>query len=111
VPHEKKIKAGYAPQLSLEGLMAEIGAFGGASGPVAGLEYWAIRGYGEPGEITPIKDHAARIAEAAQGLTALIRRFRDPETPYLSQPAPEAALYHEYDHLARVGEWREGGGE
>src|SRR5690606_32961319 len=38
IPKKKQIEAGYAPQLPLEALMAEGGAFGDAARRVAGLE-------------------------------------------------------------------------
>jgi len=108
-PTNKQIAAGYAPQLPLEALMAETGAFGGLKDPVAGLEYWTIKGLSEPGEIKPVNDLVERVAEAEEGLKTLIARFADPDTPYLSHPRPAEAKGHDFDHLARVPEWRDGG--
>ena len=116
VPKKKQIEAGYAPQLPLEALMAEGGAFGEAARRVAGLEFWQMKGTTTPAEVMEVKDFADRVAHAREGLAAMVRRFRDEATPYLSQPRPEEAKDDDYDHLARVGEWRggewqEGGGE
>jgi hypothetical protein len=41
----------------------------------------------------------------------MVRKFRQESTPYLCQPRPEEAKGDDYDHLARVGEWRSGGQE
>ena len=44
------------------------------------------------------------------GLAALVARFDDPLTTYLSRPRPKHVRFGRYDHLARVAEWS-GGGE
>ena len=50
---------------------------------------------------------------ALQGLTRLVRRYRDPNQGYISRSAPQfAKLYtSDYDHLARVFEWSTSGEE
>ena len=41
------------------------------------------------------------------GLIRLLHKFEDPATPYLSQPRPMfLGRFGDYDHLARVKEWR-----
>jgi ATP-dependent helicase/nuclease subunit B len=109
-PSIKQISAGYAPQLPLEGLMIEHGAFEGlAKGSVDGLEYWKVTGGKIPLKIEDMKslDVASEIAKAEQGLKNLVVRFNDPATPYLSKPRPQPRVmgYGDYDHLARVREW------
>lgn len=105
-PSPRQISAGYAPQMPLEGYMAEEGAFPGMeSRRITGLEFWQLRGTREPIEIKAIKDHEAQIKAARAGLLRLIGRFSDAGTPYLSNPRPAYAGYGEYDHLARVAEW------
>ena len=48
----------------------------------------------------------AIIAEARAGFAALVAKYDDPDTPYLSQPRPEFVKdYADYDHLARRREW------
>jgi len=108
-PKAKQIEAGYAPQLSLEGWMAETGAFEGlAATEIGGLAYWQLRGTREPINIQTVKDAERHIRAAAAGLRELIARFARPETPYLSNPRPYPQFtgYGDYDHLARVAEWR-----
>jgi len=108
-PNARQIEAGYAPQLPLEGWMAEAGAFDDlAPEKVDGLAYWQLRGTREPIHIQTVKDAERRIRSAADGLAELILRFARPETPYLSNPRPYPQFmgYGDYDHLARVAEWR-----
>lgn len=105
-PTDKRIAAGYAPQLPLEGWMLQEGAFGDVpKGPVAGLSHWQLKGTREPIAISPVKLTTNRIAEAQAGLMDMIARFDRDETPYLSNPRPAHAGYGDYDHLARVQEW------
>jgi len=107
-PTSKQVEAGYAPQLPLEGWLAKLGAFEGLEAAEAeSLVFWKLSG-GEPvHEVkAPIKNVPASIEEAAAGLRKLVAIFANPDTAYLSNPRPEVAGYGDYDHLARVKEWR-----
>ncbi|WP_262693768.1 double-strand break repair protein AddB [Kordiimonas aquimaris] len=110
IPTAKQVEAGYAPQLPLEGLLAQSGAFNGLpSGTVNDLSFWKLSGGDPVCEIKqPIKDVEMSIADAEEGLMHLVQAFADQNTPYLSNPRPSIAGYGEYDHLARVKEWRSG---
>jgi ATP-dependent helicase/nuclease subunit B len=115
-PSKKEVAAGYAPQLPLEAVMLAAGAFADVpAGPVAGLEYWRLKGAREaPGEIRGVggDDPTALAAEALAGLTALVNLYARPETPYPARPVPDKApRYSDYGHLARVGEWAAAGDE
>jgi len=114
VPSEKQIKAGYAPQLPLEAVIASAGGFEGVPGaPVSRLAHWRLSG-GEPaGTVRAVKEDVPTLAaEARERLVKLIAAFDDPETPYVSTPEPDWPLpYPEYDHLARLREWLGNGGE
>lgn len=111
VPKTGDIAQGLSPQLPLEALMLEKGAFTGVpAGKAAELVYWRVTGSGQkPVERKPVaKDEAlpeiVRAAEA--GLKSLVAAFDNPETPYLSQPRAEAKpKFSDYEHLARVREW------
>ncbi|HUE19788.1 MAG TPA: double-strand break repair protein AddB [Stellaceae bacterium] len=116
VPSAGEIRAGYAPQLPLEAMIAAAGGFPGiAPAPVESLLYWKLSG-GEPaGE----ESAAARGAPAVEALALraretlerLVASFDDPTTPYLSWPQPgQAPRYSDYTHLARVKEWLLGAG-
>ncbi len=108
VPTEKEVAAGYSPQLPLEAAIATAGGFADLpNAPIGALSYWLISGGRVPGEIKNLKADAADLAaQALTGLTDLIAKFDDPETPYLSRPRPEfAPRYSDFEHLARVKEW------
>ena len=47
-------------------------------------------------------------ADAAMAhMVALLTRFEEEETPYISRPRPQFLTYDgDYDHLARVKEWQ-----
>jgi ATP-dependent helicase/nuclease subunit B len=110
IPTSKQVDAGYAPQLPLEGLLAQNGAFKGVPpAAVNDLSFWKLSGGNPVFEVKqPIKDIEAAIMAAENGLLRLVRTFADDKTPYLSNPRPSIAGYGEYDHLARVKEWRSG---
>ena len=106
-PSAKRIAAGFAPQLPLEGLLAEAGAFDGVPAAVVDrLVFWRLRG-GEPAIEDKAIDHVRdQIDRAEQGLKRLIDTFARARTPYLSHPRPAYARPGDYDHLARIKEWQ-----
>jgi ATP-dependent helicase/nuclease subunit B len=113
-PKEKEVLQGEAPQLPLEAVIAEAGGFEGFQpAPVAGLEYWRLRGDDKDGE-QRVKELDGLAREAFDGLSRLIAVFDNPQTPYAALPRPHLApRYSEFEHLARVKEWAAGeeGGE
>ena len=93
--------------------MAVAGAFRDVpAGPVSQLEFWRLTGGDPAGKSTPAgKDIDALATFAFEGLKALVAKFDDPATAYLSQPDPEhATSYADFNHLARVQEWSSVGG-
>ncbi|MBU6475994.1 MAG: PD-(D/E)XK nuclease family protein, partial [Alphaproteobacteria bacterium] len=111
-PQASAVRAGLAPQLPLEALMLRRGGFDQVKdGNVSALIYWKVTGSGrmpvEKKEVNPKGyDIEDMIADAEAGLRALVARFDDPATPYLSQPhADTKPQYSDYEHLARVKEW------
>lgn len=104
---------GKYPQLPLEALMLEAGAFGDApEGGTAALAYWVLNGSGEGGCCTCLTDDSrnAKISvakdNARAGLQALIDAFDREDTPYYSLPRPDRApRFNDYRHLSRVLEW------
>jgi ATP-dependent helicase/nuclease subunit B len=113
-PTRKALESGRAPQLPLEALMLGRGGFSDVvAGAVSELAYWRLTGGEEPGRIDAVTEGLEDlIAEAEQGLLALIEAFDDPETPYHAIPDPaRAPRFSDYEHLARVREWGGEGGE
>ncbi|MCP4330416.1 MAG: double-strand break repair protein AddB [Alphaproteobacteria bacterium] len=111
VPQVREMRAGLAPQLPLEAVIAAADGFDGVPAAVAReLAYWQLGGGAPAGTIRDFDgDPEAAMAAARAGLIALVRRFDDPETPYLPVPRPMAApRYNDYAHLARVLEWSVG---
>lgn len=108
-PTAKQVEAGWSPQLPLEAAIAEAGKFPGiAPGETASLVYMRLTGGRTPGEERILRlDTRTVIDTALSGVGKLIHKFEDPLTPYLSQPRPQFLnRFGEYDHLARVKEWR-----
>ena len=109
VPTTRQMEAGFAPQLPLEAWLAEVGAFKGlVKAPVEDLVFWKLSG-GNPvqEQKRPLKDISGVADAAFAGLASLVRAFADENTAYLSNPRPAIAGYGDYDHLARVKEWRD----
>jgi ATP-dependent helicase/nuclease subunit B len=110
VPSEKQIKY-FSPQLSLTGAIVEAGGFETIGARrVASYAYCRLANRKEKESENALvqagDDAAAAIAEAAEGLMALVRSFDDPQAVYHSQPRPEFTDdFGEYDQLARRKEW------
>lgn len=106
LPTGPRIRAGYAPQLPLEALMVEAGAFAPVpASPVGRLAFWRLHGGDPPAEIRLVADHEDVVRLAREGFERLVTTFANPRTPYLATPRPEAAGYGDFDHLARLKEW------
>ncbi|MDE1905881.1 MAG: double-strand break repair protein AddB, partial [Rhodospirillales bacterium] len=113
VPSEKNVKAGTAPQLPLEAVMAEIGAFGEAfAAEVKELIYVALSGRAmagaeaavlkKPEELRYVIDHAAGIGD-------VLAKYADPTMPFLAAPHPgRVNRFDDYAGISRRAEW---GGE
>jgi ATP-dependent helicase/nuclease subunit B len=111
-PTVKQVRAGLAPQLTLEAAILRQGGFDGVpkGGAVAQLVYVRLSGRAQAGEENPIQFDDITIDEHADQalvkLGELLRKFADPSTPYYSLLHPMwATRYGDYDHLARVPEW------
>jgi ATP-dependent helicase/nuclease subunit B len=113
-PAQKAVRTGAAPQLPLEAVMAEAGAFGDAfAGPVTELAFVRLSGRHDPGEEKPLftkpEDLRDIIDKAARELPTLFAKFADPHTPYLARPHPDRKTYADtYAGISRRAEW---GGE
>jgi ATP-dependent helicase/nuclease subunit B len=110
VPSKEEVAAGFAPQLPLEGAIAEFGAFQGVrQARVGALQFVKLTGGNPPGISSDALpdgiDTKGAIERARAGLTNLITKFDDPRTPYQSKVQFAIARASDYDHLARVEEW------
>lgn len=106
-PSAKDVRAGNAPQLALEALLAEEGAFEGvAAAPVEALEYWKLTGALDPGEVKRLDvEMPELVAEARRAVEGLADRFLFGRAPFLARPHPGRAAKADYAHLARIAEW------
>ena len=111
-PSAKDVESGTAPQLALEGVMAEAGAFGeDYTGPVAELAYLKLSGRHAAGEEKTLfakkpEQLRAVIDTAAAALPELFEKFSRAETPYLAAPHPQRATYADtYAGISRRAEW------
>ncbi len=114
-PSAKQVEAGSAPQLPLEAVMAQAGAFGiNFQSKVAELAFWQLSGRhlaGNEKPIFPKSDSLQHVIEAASSqLPLLFEKFARSETPYLAAPHPDRSTYDDpYLGISRRHEW--GGGE
>ena len=105
--NKAKVASGLAPQLPLEAVMVERGAFDGqAPAKVAALLFWHLKGDEDGGEERSAGDAPAALAASAlAGLERLIDHYDQATTAYPPRPKPRAAPARDYDHLSRLGEW------
>ncbi|MGQ7791003.1 double-strand break repair protein AddB [Faunimonas sp. B44] len=108
-----------SPQLPLEAILVEAGAFSGVpKAEVARLEYYRLAGHRDGPEICARGMRKARgdkpevtlretIATTEARLRELIAAFGSADTPYLSRKIPKLGRQFggDYDHLARIAEW------
>lgn len=116
-PSARQVRAGYALQLGLLGLIAEQGGFPGtAASEVAGcFEYWSLAkkndafGYRD----SPVDPMGKRDKIITADFTSWVHaRFEQVagayltgDSPFAAQVNPEVANYGDYDQLMRLEEW------
>jgi ATP-dependent helicase/nuclease subunit B len=117
-PSGKQVRLGLSPQLTLEAAILRGGGFGAFAAPVSVSElvYVRLSGNNPAGEAKVVDLRIARgddpqfpddaADEALAKLTALIKRFENPEQAYTSLDlAMWSNRYGTYDDLARIKEW------
>jgi ATP-dependent helicase/nuclease subunit B len=111
-PATKAVKAGFAMQLGLLGLIAGRGGFAGVAGTPSVFEYWSLAKdknvFGK--RSTPVKagsDLTADnfVATAASQFTDAAGKWLTGNEAFTAKLHPEYANYGEYDHLMRLDEW------
>ena len=115
-PIAKEVKAGFAPQLTLEAAMLRREAFEGLPQLEAKEALYLKLGGAGGGEVKHAGGKSEKILELAEqhfaGLQTLLDAFDCEDTPYLSRPFPKfVPRFSDYDHLARIKEWSATGGE
>ena len=117
-PQNKAVKAGYALQLGVIGLIAEHGGFDGVAGQPNRFEYWSLarkagkdkRGYWcEPVKTGGSKHMIARedmLSETARYLDDALDRWILGAEPFTARLNPDIAVYADYDQLMRLDEWQ-----
>lgn len=104
----------FQPQLALEGAMVQAGAFGQIfqDRSIAELAWIGLARVGKDDPLRSAVDDGwtadAMAIEAMARLGRLVAAYDDPEHGYASQARPmfERRFPGDYDHLARVSEWR-----
>ncbi|MEC3911263.1 double-strand break repair protein AddB [Sphingobium sp. CR2-8] len=116
-PSARQVKAGFALQLGLLGLIAEHGGFAGVDGKrIAGdFEYWSLAkkgdqfGYRErPVDPLGKRDKivtADFTAHAYDQFADLAREYLLGSKAFRAEINPEVANYGDYDQLMRLEEW------
>ncbi|XWN32204.1 MAG: double-strand break repair protein AddB [Devosia sp.] len=113
-PSANQVKTFLEPQLPLEAALVRSGAVEGvaATTPITGLYYVAVGAGRVPVRWSAVHgDDAQDLAvQSLARLVALLRRYEDPTFGYLSRARVKFSenLEGDYDHLARVAEWRHG---
>jgi ATP-dependent helicase/nuclease subunit B len=109
-PSQKMVDAGLSPQLTLTGAILMHGGFGDLGPLTPGeLLYVQITGGRRPGRVEARDggDAAGRSLDALAGLARRVAAFDRQETAYVSWARPQfIRTGGDYDHLARVWEWR-----
>lgn len=110
VPSDKQMRAGLAPQLPLEAVIAAKGGFNGVDGPIIELAHVWLSGGLDGGAFMPTSDDPSELAQAAEvRLKELVAEFDDASRAYPALRRPMFSYrYGDYDHLARVKEWAVG---
>jgi len=115
-PTSRQVRAGLAPQLTLEAAILRAGGFAGipARSSVHELAYVRVSGNNPPGEHRTVElpndDPDAAADDARAKLEALIRRFEDEAQAYTSlNLSMWSTRYGDYDALARIKEWSAAG--
>lgn len=107
IPSRKQVNQGYAPQLTLEGVIMQRDGFSSIpTMEVDALSYWHVTGGTPAGEVISLENTKDLIAAAEGGVQELFDAFFGQESPFHACPNPFIIPeYHDYAHLERIKEW------
>ncbi|MBI1238237.1 MAG: double-strand break repair protein AddB [Alphaproteobacteria bacterium] len=113
VPTADEVKSFFAPQLPLEGMIAERGGFAAIGARrVRDFIYLSLKGDGKTPLLGEPMDAPPLIALSAERLAARFEAFDNPEQAYHSRPHAQFRRARDaFEHLARVREWVDEGDE
>jgi ATP-dependent helicase/nuclease subunit B len=111
VPSVKQVESGFAPQLSLEALIAKEGQFKGVnSAKLEDVMFIAVGDNKDGVKHTSLAkscDLETEIANAKAGLLKLLADYQNPNTAYLPRHNMQSDKdVSDYDHLSRKLEWQ-----
>lgn len=117
-PSKKAVRAGFAQQLGLIGLIAAGGGFDGVHGAPAAFEYWSLmrnkKGSSPFGVVISAlgkkEGPEEFLAAAASAFDEVARRWLNGTEPFTAKLHPEHAPYRDHDQLMRLQEWYGRGG-
>ncbi len=118
VPSKDEVKAGYALQLGLLGLIAQAGGFaseGVPTGAASDFEYWS---FGKKDDGFGKREKPMKVGRATSGLlpadflphhadklALAIRDYIKGREPFTARANPDYKGYTDYDQLMRLEEW------
>ncbi|MBE6451193.1 MAG: hypothetical protein E7016_04440 [Alphaproteobacteria bacterium] len=113
---KKEVFAGYAPQLPIEGLIAQTNGFVQEkdnqkthikASDVNELVYLKLNDKAVSYNVTDCDDHLNLLEKTSENLKTLISVFDFETTAYMARPNPKhLPKYSDYEHLARTKEWQ-----
>ena len=96
----RAVVAGNAPQLPIEGIIAEAGGFADVLPQmVKSFQYWDFKTV----KTTSEEQSRKAMEVTVKNLAELLADFDNPETPYIANPV--RGLGSDYAHLSRFLEW------
>lgn len=116
-PSTAQVKAGYALQLGLLGLIAHEGRFDSleAGAVASGFEYWSLAKKADNfGYVSTPVDPTGRYNRvltgnfanlAAQHFSEVAGQYLTGMAPFAARPHPDAPVFSDYDQLMRLDEW------
>ena len=111
MPSIAQVKSGFAPQLTLEAVIARRSGFKGLhTDVVEDVAYIGVGGGAKPVELRSLAEKNSVEEEAEKafaGLKTLLAEFQNPLTAYIPMHNPEKQDdASDYDHLSRRLEWQ-----